>query len=73
MTVMERLANSVVVPVVVLDKVEDAAPLGLPQGRCRGRQLGQDHRAVHQRPQGRSQRVSITPSVGWGHDPTDAL
>ena len=27
MTVMERLANSVVVPVVVLDKVEDAVPL----------------------------------------------
>ena len=27
MTVMERLANSVVVPVVVLDKVEDAIPL----------------------------------------------
>ena len=26
MTVMERLANSVVVPVVVLDKVEDAVP-----------------------------------------------
>ena len=26
MTVMERLANSVVVPVVVLDKVEDAIP-----------------------------------------------
>ena len=27
MTVMERLASSVVVPVVVLDKVEDAVPL----------------------------------------------
>ena len=27
MTVMERLANSIVVPVVVLDKVEDAVPL----------------------------------------------
>ena len=26
MTVMERLANSIVVPVVVLDKVEDAIP-----------------------------------------------
>ena len=26
MTVMERLANSIVVPVVVLDKVEDAVP-----------------------------------------------
>ena len=26
MTVMERLANSVVVPVVVLDKAEDAVP-----------------------------------------------
>ena len=27
MTVMERLANSIVVPVVVLEKVEDAVPL----------------------------------------------
>ena len=27
MTVMERLARSVVVPVVVLEKVEDAVPL----------------------------------------------
>ena len=27
MTVMERLAKSVVVPVVVLEKVEDAIPL----------------------------------------------
>ena len=34
MTVMERLANSVVVPVVVLDRVEDAVPTARAMAAC---------------------------------------